>query len=416
MVVDRQPARRQIAIAAAAGLLLRLAFGLLYWVDKPMTHDEHEYLALAAALAQGKGFVYTEPATGTTAQFGRAPGYPAFLSLIGAGTTTATAAPVRVKVVQAFIGAITIWLIAMAAWGAAGPIAGIVAAWLAAIHPPLVWISSYVFSESLYAALAIGAALALQKTVELAGPRPREGMPVAGALVSGLLTGVAILVRPAMIFFLPLALIWLLRRRLAWAAVGFVAGAVLVVAPWTVRNYRSHGRFVLVASEGGVTFWTGNHPLASGEGDLAANPELKRAEIAFRSGHPNLTSEELEPLYYQDAFRHIKSDPVWWTGLLARKAFYTIVPTGRSYALHSMRYRAASVVSYLLLLPMAGAGVLELWRRPRRPTAMLLLGASAGIVCMVFFPQERFRIPVIDPLLIVCAAAFLSTQAARRGR
>jgi preprotein translocase subunit Sec61beta len=64
----------------------------------------------------------------------------------------------------------------------------------------------------------------------------------------------------------------------------------------------------------------------------------------------------------------------------------------------------------LLLLPIAGAGAIELWRRPNRPDAMLLLGASAGLVCMVFFPQERFRIPVIDPVLIVCASAFVSSR------
>jgi hypothetical protein len=32
------------------------------------------------------------------------------------------------------------------------------------------------------------------------------------------------------------------------------------------------------------------------------------------------------------------------------------------------------------------------------------MGASAILVCLVFFPQERFRVPVIDPTLIVCAS------------
>ena len=53
-----------------------------------------------------------------------------------------------------------------------------------------------------------------------------------------------------------------------------------------LRNVRVYGRFVLVASEGGVTFWTGNHPLARGEGDLAANPDIKAAELTFRAAHP----------------------------------------------------------------------------------------------------------------------------------
>jgi len=49
-----------------------------------------------------------------------------------------------------------------------------------------------------------------------------------------------------------------------------------------------------------------------------------------------------------------------------------------------------------------------LWRLARSaapPRGVLLLLASAVVACLVFMPQERFRIPVIDPALIVGAAA-----------
>jgi hypothetical protein len=89
-----------------------------------------------------------------------------------------------------------------------------------------------------------------------------------------------------------------------------------------------------------VTFWTGNHPLAIGEGDLAANPPIKEAELAFRRAHPGLTPEQMEPLYYRDAFAHIRADPGWWLSLLARKAVYTVVPIGRR-----MRYTQPNIAS-----------------------------------------------------------------------
>jgi hypothetical protein len=57
------------------------------------------------------------------------------------------------------------------------------------------------------------------------------------------------------------------------------------------------------------------------------------------------------------------------------------------------------------MLPFAIPGARRLWRGARRPTALFLLAASALLVCLVFFPQERFRIPVIDPVLIISAAA-----------
>ncbi|HJR59687.1 MAG TPA: hypothetical protein VJ813_09825, partial [Vicinamibacterales bacterium] len=138
--MERALGRRLILGAAAAGLLLRLAFGLFYWTGKPLTHDEHEYLALAQGVSEGRGLHYPPGyETGTSPQFGRAPGYPAFLAAIGAGSDpAATAAPGRIKVVQAALGALVVWMIGLIALRAAGERAGVIAAAIAACYPPLV--------------------------------------------------------------------------------------------------------------------------------------------------------------------------------------------------------------------------------------------------------------------------------------
>ena len=405
MAIDLAQGRRLILAAAAAGLVVRLAFALLYWVDKPLTHDEREYLALAQSIAAGRGFAYdTSHETGTAQQFGRAPGYPFFLAVIGAGSPDREAAHRRVKIAQAIVGAAGVWVLGLIASRAAGPRAGVTAAAIAAVYPPLVWICAYVLSEALYSAVALLTVLLLNLAIDRAGEARRSRAGHGLTVSAGIAAGVAILVRPTMLFFLPLAALWLvMHRRTALAAILTVT-ACIVVTPWTVRNYQVHDRFVLVASEGGVTFWTGNHPLARGEGDLAANPEIKRAEIAFRNAHPGLTAEQLEPLFYRDALRYIAAHPGWWLMLVAKKAFYTLVPIGPSYTLHSTRYLVASVASYLLLLPFAVAGVRRWVHSRPRPEALFLLAASAVIAGLVFFPQERFRIPVIDPTLIACAA------------
>jgi 4-amino-4-deoxy-L-arabinose transferase-like glycosyltransferase len=409
MTVTDRSASRWICAAAVAGLILRATFGMVYWVGKPLTHDEREYLALAQSLTAGRGLTYEPPPeAATTQQFGRAPGYPVFLALIGAGRSHHDHSPTGVKLAQALVGAVAVWLIGLIGLRAAGTRAGVAAAGLAALYPPLVWITSYVFSEALYSLLALAAAFVLQHAVDRG---EGEGGSTRFGAAAGVVAGLAMLVRPAMIFFVPLALIWLVGRRQLNVGVAFGLAAILVVAPWTVRNVHAYGRFVLIASEGGVTFWTGNHPLARGEGDLAANPEMKVAELEFRKAHPGLTPEQLEPFYYGDAFRHILEQPGRWLTLMLRKVFYTIVPIGPSYTLHSTRYWAASVLSYLILLPLAIAGIWRLWPSRTRPTAVLLLGASAVIVGLVFFPQERFRIPVIDPVLVISAAAAITGSA-----
>ena len=143
---------------------------------------------------------------------------------------------------------------------------------------------------------------------------------------------------------------------------------------------------------------------------LAANPHLKQRNLEFRARHAGLSEEALEPLYYREALGFIAADPLWWLGLEARKFWYTWMPFGPSYRLHSPLYFWASALSLLFVLPLAVIGLVQ---APvgTRPAALLALAASSVLVGLVFFPQERFRLPVLDPALLASA----SLMAARRG-
>jgi 4-amino-4-deoxy-L-arabinose transferase-like glycosyltransferase len=438
---------RAVHAAVAVGLLLRLAFGLGYWTGKPLTHDEREYLTLAANVAHGRGFVSELPAAAAAAdggapsadvsaaaaqgqpatplraasptnnvqRFGRAPGYPIFLAPLTwldadlrAGRLPADV-PAAVKIVQSIVGAAAILVLAGLVRRVAGDRAAAVTAWIAALFPPLVWMPAYALSEQLYSLIALACAAWLDTVTSGPSARARGRAGVTRALLlAGLAAGVGALTRPVMLFFLPLAALLLLwrapdRRIGLRRAALFVVVALAAIAPWTVRNAIVHERLVLIASEGGVTFWTGNHREAIGEGDLAANPHLKLRNLEFRARHAGLSEEALEPLYYREALGFIAADPGWWLTLEARKLWYTWVPVGPSYRLHAPRYFWTSAVSLLLLLPAAMAGLI---RAPAgtRPAALLALAASTVLVALVFFPQERFRLPVMDPALIACAA------------
>lgn len=405
---------RALVAAALVGCVLRLAFALGYWTGKPLTHDEREYLQLGANLAAGRPFEHEPPEAASNERFGRAPGYPAFIALV-AGTGAPEARVRRVQIAQALLGALTVPLLAALAARAAGPHAAVPAAWLTAVYPPLIWMPAYVLSETLYSALALAGVLWVSRIVD--GPRreavARPASPWA-LVTAGLLGGLAALTRPAHLFFLLLLGLWFLRARRPGRAALVAVGALLVIAPWTARNAAVLGRPVLIASEGGVTFWTGNHPLSRGEGDLAANPAIKRDNERLRAEHPGLSPEALEPIYYGEAFAAIGSHPVWWAGLLARKVFYLFVPVGPSYTLHSPRYLAASLVSYGLLFPLGVGGLFWVARHGWPPRALGLLACSAVVACIVFLPQERFRIPVIDPTLLVGAAAVFTVRPAPR--
>ncbi len=415
--------RGLIVAAAIIGLAARLAFGFLYWVDKPLTHDEREYLELARNLATGHGFAYDPlppqpPDEIPPQRFGRAPGYPAFLAAVSFGLVDAhpRSTPAAVKLAQSAVGALGVIVIGVLAARAGGPAAGALAAIGAAVYPPLVWISAYALSEALYSLLALACALLLARAIDATEPHlPGQRQPYFALALGGVLAGIAALVRPVMVLFVALYAAWLLFRRAPVHTAAFVLGAAIVIAPWTLQSSQRAHRFVLIATEGGVTFWTGNHPLASGEGDLAANPQLKSADIELRKRHRHLDADALEPIYYREAFDHIRAEPARWLGLMVRKFVYQWIPVGPSYRLHSTLYAATSIASYAVVLPFGIAGLVWLVRNRRVPVVLLLLAASQVLAGLIFLPQERYRIPVIDPVLLIFAAVWL-TSAVRRVR
>ena len=416
---------RSVQAAIVVALLARLAFGLGYWTGKPLTHDEREYLTLAANISQGRGFATDlpgeTPSPTNTQTFGRGPGYPVFLAPLTwldadlrAGRLPADV-PAAVKIIQAILGAGAILVLSGLVRRVAGDRAGIAAAWVAALFPPLVWMPAYALSEQLASVLALGCAAWLGAVTDgTPADRDARSGTTRALVAAGLAAGIGALTRPGQLFFLPLAALLLLwrapdRRTGLRRALLFTVLALAAIAPWTVRNALVHAQFVPIASSGGVNFWIGNHREAIGDGDLAANPHLKLRNAEFRERHAGLSEEALEPLYYREARGFIAADPVWWLGLEARKLWYTFVPFGPSYRLHAPRYFWASAVSLLLLLP---AAVYGLVRTPSgtRPAALLTLAASTVVVGLVFFPHERFRLPVMDPALIAGAALCASQR------
>jgi len=414
---------RVVAGAALIGLLLRLGFGLWYWVDKPLMKDEQEYLLLATRVATGHGFTYpaTTPAAGF---FERPPGFVVLLAATLVATrdplvttsppagladlpSTSSNLPAAITVVQCLVGTLVIVLVAALAGRAGGPGAAKLGAIGAALYPPIAWVCGYVLTEPLYSALALGTVWVLQRASDATGQRR-----VTLGLAAGLVAGAALLTKEAMLFFLPLAALWLLLHKKRHALVAFIAGTAMIVLPWVARNYVVHGQFILTAAHGGVTLWTGNNPLAHGEGDLAANPAMGQARRSLEAQYPGISNQAMDDIYYAEVRKFIFQHPGRWLMLEARKLFYTFVPIGPSYTLHSNRYYLASLLSYGLLAPFALAGLWQLWRRPGPSPlwALGLLALSSVIVCLVFFPQERFRIPVLDPAAIVSAAVVLSTR------
>jgi 4-amino-4-deoxy-L-arabinose transferase-like glycosyltransferase len=409
---------RLAGLAVVVGLAARLAFSLGYWHDKPLTHDEQEYLAYAINLAEGRGFTRDLPGAfegPSVDEFARAPLYPAILAVImrasgDVATALPSSVPAIVKVAQAFVGTGCVWLAYLFGARLSGPTTGVVAAWLMALWPSQVWMSAYALSEVLYAPLVLGAALAIGTLADWHRRAVDRGLHLSPMLVAGACAGLAALTRSAALAFVAVGCVVLWRRVSLRHAAALALATAIVIAPWTWRNWTVHHRFIPIAADAGVNLWIGNHPLATGEGDMATNTGVKLAQRAFVAAHPGLGPEALDRVFMRDALGWGADAPLRIGRLVLEKAFFAIVPVGPSYRAHSRAYVVASVVPYLAALPLAVTATLA-WRQYQRPPAALLtLAVSAWLLMLVFFPHERYRLPVIDPVLIILASSWLARR------
>ena len=161
--------------------------------------------------------------------------------------------------------------------------------------------------------------------------------PSAGrAALAGVTTGVAALFQPMLLAILGivglgvfLAQLWSGAYRHALAMLAAPLLLVLVLTPWTIRNYRVHHRLIPVRF-GSAAFWAGNNPHATGADVLEGGREDIYVAYPPKCLKDGTTMTELQ---VQNAIRHealdyIRSDPGAFVLRTGKKIlwFWTIAP------------------------------------------------------------------------------------------
>jgi 4-amino-4-deoxy-L-arabinose transferase-like glycosyltransferase len=390
--------KNTLVIIVLLATFLRIVIALGYWRKQPLARDGEEYIILATNLAEGKGYNYGEEEGFTDREHHRRPPlYPFFIAFffIIFGENL-----ILIRLLNCVIGGINVILFYLLGKKCLGKKAGLFAAIISAFYPLFIWLSVRILSETLFMSLVLSSILLLYRAKEHPGLAP--------SIFTGITLAAAALCRPALLTFVPLAPIFLLTNK-GEIKKGIKKGALLIIAfiitlaPWIARNYIAYNRFVIITAEGGITFWTGNHPEAVGEGDMGVNPEIKIDYVNFRERYKHLTYEEMEPIYYRRALSYILSHKMWFIALLFKKLFYFFIPIGRSILNASPAHRLISWGSYFPLFALAIFGMIRTRKRWLPLFPIYLLVISSALTCMLYFPQERYRIPTADLVFIILA-------------
>jgi 4-amino-4-deoxy-L-arabinose transferase-like glycosyltransferase len=380
------------ALVFAAALAVRLGHVLALrespYFARPVLDAETYYWA-ARALAAGEGWaepVYWQP-----------PGYPYFLAAILRAAGPGFLAP---RLVQAVLGALTAALTCTIGTRVFGRAVGLGAGLAVALYGGLIYFDGELLAPSL--------AICLQMATFYCAVRAPEERGGLGWLAAGLLGGLAAVVNASALVLLPVLAI-AARRRAAW----LLLGAVIAIAPVTLRNWSQGGELVLISSNAGINLYLGNNPRS--EATVAMRPGRDwQALVRAPRLHGVSGAAPASRFFVRRVVAYATSDPAGFLALQARKLRLLLggaeIPRNQeiyparawSPVLRALLWKVPWLAfPFGLLLPLAVVGLGAAWRRaPVLAASVVLL----GFIVAAFFVTARYRAPLI-PLLALFAAA-----------
>ena len=373
-------------VCLSVALLLRLAFvfiGFPFLEQRwHLREDGDGYGVIAQTIRDGR----YEDVT-------RGPVYPLFVALAGSSPT--------VKILQALLDTVTCvfawWLTQFVSAGVrdkdvAPTKVGLAAAWLWAVYAFAIWRVAFINKEVVLTFL-----LAAYVCIQLAALRdlkPRQW------LVAGGLLGLVNLCKPSFLLW-PMVLLAFAPRRALFA----LAAMAVVIAPWTMRNWRvTGGEFLPVATEaGGLTTFVGHYQPTLGlwEGPGKARWLAAVDEIKLRN--TGASAVELDRAFYRAAWQQVAGNPLKAIELAVRKC-------GRFWFLSAARReQVLSFVIQVGYLALLGIGLWRLWPWTKEVRLMLVLIGYVMLVHALSYADLRFSLPVM-PLVCVLGATALAKR------
>jgi 4-amino-4-deoxy-L-arabinose transferase-like glycosyltransferase len=421
---------RWALLVGGVALLVRVLVILLVDPHVPEVGDASAYHLLANNLADGRGYIRPFD----LAKFGRVvptaeypPLHPFVLSLfarLGARSVEAQ------RIGLAVIGSGTAVLVAYLGRRAAGVAVGVVAGLIAACYPMLFLPDATLMSESLFVFFVALALLLAYAVID----RPT---PLRFAAL-GLVLGFATLTRAEAVVlgaFLVIPIAWRVRdatilRRIGLAALVVVA-AVIVVAPWSVRNQRTFHSFVPVSNslvqivDGANCRLTYGGPFLGSWRSTFGNADANGHECfeGFNGSKPGFDEAKAAEVSRRDGLEYIRDHlgdlpKVGVARLLRTFGLFRPAQQTQLEALEGrpLGWERAGTGMYYVLAVAAIGGFVVMLRR--RATLWPLAAAVLTVVLssILTYGTQRFRITAEPAIVVFAAVGLVALARAATGR
>lgn len=390
---------RWLWIVGGTFLVLKMGLALLgpEMVTTDNTADSMWYLGRAEGVAQTGSVLETD---GTkTALF--PVGYPYLLGMVGVvfGSTVRTAV-----VMNSLLSLVGAGLVYVAAKMLFGRKVGMAAGLVMLIAPAQYIYSQEAFAEHLFTVLLL---LAVITTVLVVRRR------LAVALLVGILIGLACLTRGQglvlLVWFPAAGLILSGKWRTTAAATGLMlAGWLVVMSPWWVRNYEAFDRFVLISNNGGKNLCVGNIDTryARPNFEYRINRELSGNEAQRDQIMKNAAAEYIS----QHPWRFIANAPLKIFWLYAADAAISfrqsvVASYGKIVGLMVLGYGQLLWMA-VVIAALVGLAKTRFGREHKAYNLLYALLILWGLFHAIFFGGARFNFPMFG-IVTVAAAGWI---------
>jgi 4-amino-4-deoxy-L-arabinose transferase-like glycosyltransferase len=383
-----------LALVSGLALGLRLVYIVLWEAEVPEGDDPWYYLQIAGSILSGDGF-----REGNLLAY-RPPLYP---YLIAACHCVFGSSLTALRIVQAFLAksmCLGIFYVARLSNTVRG---ALLASFSCAIYPSLIHYSVQVWSEQVFMFLIVAAMFSLLLSEKKSSWLLRIG--------TGVLLGLAALTREAALLLTAGLLVWLVRMSSSWY-IGLKKWSVIVlfsgltILPWSIRNCRTFGEFVPIATNGGVNFYIGNNEKASGTFEWALPPGAVWQEYS-----PDGSFElEASRLGYKRGLSFVIKNPGRFLVLTVRRVSYLLRPPYSSIDLgestHQLMAKLVWLTMYIAFFVLAFLVAPFRFKGGMRSHLLWLIAIGMlALPYVVTYAATRYRITLMPFVIIIASAA-----------
>ncbi len=339
--------------------------------------DEVEYDRLAMQLLESKEYVTSD---GSPTSY-RPPLYPAFLTLIYRIFGHHFFA---VRFVQALIGYLIVCLLYLMERKIFNNTVGILTVVFSSFYMTFIVCTNLLYTETLFMFL-----LVLIVYLVIVSDKPN----IAIFCMLGFLCGFLTLIRSAGLFVPLVALLFLIikakKRRLSLKKVIMPSLLILscfaiVIAPWIIRNYKAHGKFVLISTNGGINMYQGL--CRPDDGMIFTFPPGTEMSVKYDT----MTNEvERNNFFIRETLKIYKTRP-----LFALKMF--VVRFLFFWNIIDWEILGGNVINYhyIFILPFAVLGTSFAFKDKKEVSFILLIILYFTSFVLLFPGTPRYRMPI----------------------